>query len=150
MSQKMTSFWRQSAAWVPLDGIEDTKCRWWYRSPDVRTIFQTRSDLGYVKSIQIESRKVLSNPKEKSKLLSSWCGIKVMCPCQLRSCSKATPTRSNDSLFCTDAPFIKMGWILVDFLCDSEHDWVLEEFTGLDSWYPSLQLFKDLLKETCA
>ena len=58
----------------PLDGIEDTKCRRWCRSPHVRTIFQTRSYLGYVKSIQIQRRKVPSSPKEESKLFSSWCG----------------------------------------------------------------------------
>ena len=57
----------------PLDGIEDTKCRRWCRSPDVRTIFQTRSYLGYVKSIQFQRRQVPSSLKEKSKLFSSWC-----------------------------------------------------------------------------
>ena len=40
-----------------------------------------------------------------------------MCLCQLRSCSKSTATRLNDSLFCKDVPFMKMGWRLFDCLC---------------------------------
>ena len=66
-----------------------------------------------------------------------------MCLCQLRSLK-------NDSLFFKDVLFMKMGGVLLDFLCNSEHDWVLEALNWTRFLVPqSINLCRSSERDMC-
>src|SRR5579872_2670684 len=66
---------------------------------------------------RLEGEKYLRARNRNPSFLAADVAIEETCPCQLRSCSKVMPTRSNESLFSRMFPFIR----------DSDHDWVLDD-----------------------